>query len=84
MNLHLRIGLLSVLLVGCAIVTVRAETPEEWVKLGARVHGGFGAFIPVGIRIGEDAMKRLNARRANCRWSITAAKACPAPARLTA
>jgi formylmethanofuran dehydrogenase subunit E len=62
MNLHLRIGLLSILLVGCAIVTVRAETPEEWVKLGARVHGGFGAFIPVGIRIGEDAMKRLNAQ----------------------
>jgi hypothetical protein len=23
-------------------VTVRAETPEEWVKLGQRVHGGFG------------------------------------------
>jgi len=41
---------------------VRAETPEEWVKLGARVHGGFGAFIPVGIKIGEDAMKRLNAK----------------------
>jgi formylmethanofuran dehydrogenase subunit E len=27
-----------------------------------RVHGGFGSFLPVGIRIGEDAMKRLNAR----------------------
>jgi FmdE, Molybdenum formylmethanofuran dehydrogenase operon len=56
------IGLLSLLLVGCGIAPLRAETPEEWVKLGARVHGGFGAFIPVGIRIGEDAMKRLNAR----------------------
>lgn len=42
--------------------SARAETPEEWVKLGARVHGGFGAFIPVGIRIGEDALKRLNAQ----------------------
>ena len=40
----------------------RAETPEEWVKLGERVHGGFGAFLPVGIRIGEDAMKRLDAK----------------------
>jgi len=39
-----------------------AETPEEWVKLGARVHGGFGAFIPVGIRIGLDAMARLKAQ----------------------
>ena len=40
----------------------RAETPDEWVALGARVHGGFGAFIPVGIRIGLDALQRLNAK----------------------
>lgn len=53
-------ALAAVLIVPSA--AVRAETPEEWVKLGARVHGGFGAFIPVGIRIGEDAMKRLNAK----------------------
>jgi formylmethanofuran dehydrogenase subunit E len=39
-----------------------AETPEEWVKLGARVHGGFGAFIPVGIKIGLDAVATLNAQ----------------------
>jgi len=39
-----------------------AETPEEWVALGARVHGGFGAFIPLGIRIGLDAVKRLDAK----------------------
>jgi formylmethanofuran dehydrogenase subunit E len=42
--------------------TARAETPEEWVKLGSRVHGGFGSFIPVGIRIGVDAMQRLKAQ----------------------
>jgi hypothetical protein len=40
---------------------VRAETPEEWVKLGARVHGGFGSFIPLGIRIGLDAATRIKA-----------------------
>jgi formylmethanofuran dehydrogenase subunit E len=40
----------------------RAETPEEWVKLGTRVHGGFGSFIPVGIHIGVDAMERLKAQ----------------------
>ena len=39
-----------------------AETPEEWITLGARVHGGFGAFIPLGIRIGLDAVNRLNAK----------------------
>lgn len=40
----------------------RCETPEEWIALGARVHGGFGSFIPVGIRIGLDALQRLNAK----------------------
>jgi formylmethanofuran dehydrogenase subunit E len=40
----------------------RAETPEEWIALGARVHGGFCAFIPLGIRIGLDAVARLNAK----------------------
>ena len=39
-----------------------AETPEEWVALGARVHGGYGAFIPLGVRIGLDAMDRLKAK----------------------
>src|SRR4029078_12311448 len=41
--------------------TARAETPEQWVTLLSRVHGGFGSFLPVGIRIGEDAMKRTGA-----------------------
>jgi formylmethanofuran dehydrogenase subunit E len=39
-----------------------AETPDEWIALGARVHGGFGTFIPVGIRIGLDALERLGAK----------------------
>ena len=36
-----------------------AETKEEWIALGARIHGAFGPFIPVGIRIGLDAMDKL-------------------------
>ena len=44
-----------------ALTVGHAETPEEWIKLGARVHGGFGAFIPAGIRIGLDALERLKA-----------------------
>ena len=39
----------------------RAETPEEWAKLGARVHGGYGALIPLGVRIGLDAVAKLKA-----------------------
>jgi len=38
-----------------------AETPDQWVELGRRVHGGFGSYIALGIRIGLDAMQRLNA-----------------------
>lgn len=38
-----------------------AETKEEWITLGARVHGAFGPFIPVGIRIGLDAADKLKA-----------------------
>jgi len=54
--------LVLLLMIAVAPAAAGAETPEEWVKLGARMHGGFGSFIPVGIRIGEDAMKRLDAR----------------------
>ena len=43
------------------VSAARAETPEEWVQLGTRVHGFFGGFIPVGIRIGLDAKTRLHA-----------------------
>ena len=41
--------------------TARSETTEQWIDLGARVHGAFGAFIPVGIRIGLDAKEKLKA-----------------------
>jgi formylmethanofuran dehydrogenase subunit E len=41
---------------------VRAETPDEWIKLSDRVHGVFGSLTPVGIRIGLDALERLNAQ----------------------
>jgi formylmethanofuran dehydrogenase subunit E len=49
----------AVLLLGLSLA--RSETREQWIELGARVHGAFGAFIPVGIRIGLDAKERLKA-----------------------
>jgi formylmethanofuran dehydrogenase subunit E len=52
----------SVLLATVSIMNAHAETPEEWIILGTRVHGGFGAFIPLGIRIGLDALDRLHAK----------------------
>jgi formylmethanofuran dehydrogenase subunit E len=40
-------------------VIANAESKDEWIALGARIHGAFGPFIPVGIRIGLDAMDKL-------------------------
>jgi formylmethanofuran dehydrogenase subunit E len=54
--------LLIVALMVCWPIISNAETPEEWIALGARVHGAFGAFIPLGIKIGLDAVQRLGAK----------------------
>jgi len=54
------LGIIAALI--CASAPVRAETAEARIALGQRVHGGFGAFIPVGIRIGLDALHRLDAK----------------------
>jgi formylmethanofuran dehydrogenase subunit E len=53
---------LLIAVVTASTISARAETPDEWIQLLTRVHGGFGSFLPVGIRIGEDAMKRLDAK----------------------
>src|ERR1700730_7537623 len=56
--------MVSALIAVVSVVTTNAiaETPDEWVTLGARIHGGFGSFLPVGIRIGLDSLQRLNAK----------------------
>ena len=58
---NFRITILALL--SCALLCAPAhcETREQWIELGARVHGAFGAFIPVGIRIGLDAREQLKA-----------------------
>ena len=61
MKLTSCVALLAVVGGTLALSAGHAETPEEWIKLGARVHGGFGAFIPAGIRIGLDALEQLKA-----------------------
>ena len=58
----MRVGILAFAVATCGISPSNAETPDEWIALGARVHGAFGAFIPLGIKIGLDAVKRLNAK----------------------
>ena len=56
------LAMAAILIAGAFAGPARAETPEEWIALGTRVHGGFGAFVPLGIRIGLDAAARLNAK----------------------
>jgi formylmethanofuran dehydrogenase subunit E len=53
--------ILAAIAVTAAQPVAAQQTPDEWITLGRRVHGGFGTFIPVGIRIGQDAVKRLEA-----------------------
>jgi len=48
--------------IGALALPAKAETPDEWIALGARVHGGFGSFIPLGIKIGLDAVERLKVK----------------------
>jgi len=59
--MNVKACLLAIALVACGSAA-DAETPEEWITLGARVHGAFGAFIPLGIKIGLDAVDRLHAK----------------------
>ena len=54
-----RLALLALVLL--IPVPGHAETKDEWITLGARIHGAFGPFIPVGIRIGLDAVDKLKA-----------------------
>jgi formylmethanofuran dehydrogenase subunit E len=57
-----RLSLAIALVINCATGSAISESPEEWVALGTRIHGGFGTLIPVGIRIGQDALQRLEAK----------------------
>lgn len=39
-----------------------AQTADEWIGLGTKVHGTFGAFIPLGIKVGLDSLNKLGAK----------------------
>ena len=79
--MQLKHGAALVALVAVSAVSVagRAETPEQWIELGARVHGGFGAFIPAGIRIGLDALERLKAERRGVTVTFYSGEKAPCP-----
>lgn len=66
MNIKRLCGAIAMIMSGLWVAPVALAqsgqtTVQEWIRLGETVHGGFGAFIPLGIRIGQDALKRLGA-----------------------
>jgi formylmethanofuran dehydrogenase subunit E len=74
----IRIGcVVLVLLLGVAPAS--AQTREQWIELGTRVHGGFGALIPIGIRIGLDAAARLSAEPRGLAVTFYSGERAPCP-----
>ena len=55
--------LLCFLAAACIGTTVHSHevSSDDWVRLGERVHGGYGSLIALGVRIGLDARERLSA-----------------------
>lgn len=56
------VGLIPSALGQSSQATSPPQSPQEWIRLGEAVHGGFGSHIALGIRIGLDAMNRLGAK----------------------
>ena len=73
------VALVALCAVSVLAPAARAETPEQWIELGTRVHGGFGAFIPAGIRIGLDALARLKAERRGVSVTFYSGEKSPCP-----
>lgn len=48
-----------------------AISMDDWIEWGTVVHGGFGSHIALGIRIGDDALKRLHAKRRELEVVVT-------------
>jgi formylmethanofuran dehydrogenase subunit E len=62
------VAAVALLLVACGarahdgpIVETPPDERDLWISLGARIHGGFGSLIALGIRIGENARQELKA-----------------------
>lgn len=50
-------------LLSLSIHQAQAQTAEQLTEWGTVVHGGFGSLIAYGIRVGHDALQRLNAEK---------------------
>lgn len=60
-------------------LSARAQTPDETIAVTKRVHGGFGSYLALGLRIGEDAVKRLGAAPRELDVTYFSGKNAPCP-----
>jgi FmdE, Molybdenum formylmethanofuran dehydrogenase operon len=56
-----------------------AENRDYWIERSVQIHGGFGSLIALGIRIGDDAMRVLEAERRELDVSYYSGKSAPCP-----
>jgi hypothetical protein len=56
-----------------------AENRDYWIERGVQIHGGFGSLIALGIRIGDDAMRVLEAERRELDVTYVSGKSAPCP-----
>lgn len=59
-----------------------AQSPEQLIDLGTRVHGGFGTYIALGIRIGTDALAALGAQPRDVDVTLHSGPKAPCPCRI--
>src|SRR5262245_16216624 len=53
------LSLFAALSLSLSTMSAHAQSKEQWLELGTRIHGGFGVLVPIGIRVGLDAVQRL-------------------------
>jgi hypothetical protein len=75
--LGLMVGI--VMMVGRSGLPAGADTPDQFVALGHRIHGEFGSLIALGIRIGVDATSRLHDRGRRLRVIYQSGPVAPCP-----
>ena len=58
---------------------VLKTSPDTWIALGKRIHGGFGSYVALGIRIGIDATQKLGANPRELDVTYASGKGAPCP-----
>ncbi|HUL67291.1 MAG TPA: formylmethanofuran dehydrogenase subunit E family protein [Burkholderiaceae bacterium] len=75
------VALMSAGMTGSAFLEQRAAAPpmDDLVALGTRIHGAFGSYLALGIRIGDEALPRLQAARTEVDVTVIDGPTTPCP-----